>query len=938
MLQFILLLFISIVVTGVITLFIIRGDVTNQLNNNVLSDLYDTTNTSDKSPNNQPPNNSSPNIQKPNDPSPNDSSLNDPSPNIQKPNDPSPNDSLPNDPSPNDPSPNDPSPNIQKPNDPSPNDSSPNNPTPDDKSDKPINCIGEWVDIDDIEQFVNGNIIRNGIERMRFKRENKLKENLENICNITTHCSNDENSRGVFKKKKQIFKITQNAKHGGKTCDIPNNEEREVPCEEEKIMCDIDCDGKWSKLTECNYDDCLTNDNVYYQTIYNINRPKQGNGQECKYNNGKTANELCKCEPINCEGSWVNKGTIEKFRNKEKLLPHNICNIVDHCKNTNESRGVYKKKRQRYEITQIARHGGKTCDVSNNEIKEMDCIDENVLCDIDCLGEWTPWSECDLSLCGGDNRVEQTRRYIVKQKKQGNGKECDYYDGQTEAKTCICNALDCDGYFEDITNCEINDFCDPFKTNQYKYKKQKFIKTQDARYGGKDCNYWDNEIILKICNGENGTNKVECDTDCVTQKEIKSECSIEKCEIDPEQVIIKMGTQILKNAVGNNKTCEIANIETINCSDQCKPIDCKFTMGEYGACDTADCDKTNNYSVKFELKLKDSWFNKDILLINECKNNIKKVLSEYMNISNDKLTIIDIIKNENNTTIIIKINNISKYKSELINNKLYDINILINVSENLNKKLKCQRQKICNKKNNNYVCETNGDIIKDCYVMENNNGGKFCDINDILTNDMEIGIIDVQKNQNVVRKRNIEKTSDAKYGGKCIEPTGDLTTSCENECPINCVGIWEEYGGCNSNKCPNGEEARGKYLKKKMRYRVITPSISGGDQCVDNIYNMGVVKNGQEIEIDCDELCPIDCIEEKQYSRCDIFDECGPMKEDGSYDIEHALEKQVKRRVMWIEKQKSQGRGRKCQNTPQINEQWESCNPIVKCPINCVYK
>ena len=749
MLQFILLLIISIVVTGVVTLFIIRGDVTNQLNNNVLSNLYDTANMPNNSLNQQLTN----------------------------------------------PSSNNPSPNNPLPNDPSRNNLSRNNPSPNDPSLKPINCIGEWVDIGYIEQFVNGNIIRNGIERMRFKRENKLKENLENICNITTHCSNDENSRGVFKKKKQIFKITQNAKHGGKTCDV-----------------------------------------------------------------------------------------------------------------------------------------------SNNETKEIECIDENVLCDIDCIGEWTPWSECDLSLCGGDDRVEQTRRYIVKQKKQGNGKECDYYDGQTEAKTCICNALDCDGYFEDITNCEINDFCDPFKTNQYKYKKQKFIKTQDAKYSGKDCNYLDNEIILKICNGENGTNKVECDTDCVTQKEIKSECSIEKCEIDPEQVIIKMGTQILKNAVGNNKKCEIANIETINCSDQCKPIDCKFTMGEYGACDTADCDKINNYSVKFELKLKDSWFNKDILLINECKNNIKKVLSEYINISNDKLTIIDIIKNENNTTIIIKINNISKYKSELINNKLYDINILIDVSEDLNKKLKCQRQKICDKKNNNYVCETNGDIIKNCYVMENNNSGKFCDINDMLTNDMEIGIIDVQKNQNVVRKRNIEKTSDAKYGGKCIEPTGDLITSCENECPVNCVGIWEEYGGCNPNKCPNGEEARGKYLKKKMRYRVITPSISGGDQCVDNIYNMGVVKNGQEIEIDCDELCPIDCIEEKQYSRCDIFDECGPMKEDGSYDIEHALEKQVKRRVMWIEKQKSQGRGRKCQNTPQINEQWESCNPIVKCPINCVYK
>ena len=228
------------------------------------------------------------------------------------------------------------------------------------------------------------------------------------------------------------------------------------------------------------------------------------------------------------------------------------------------------------------------------------------MCDIDCKGEWGPWSECDLSLCGGDNRVEQMRRYIIKENKQGNGRECEYDNGQTEAKTCICNALDCDGYFEDIIGCEIDTYCDPFEENQYKYKKQKFIKTQNAKYGGKDCKYWNDEIILKICNGENGTRAAKCDVDCISKTNIRNECALDKCDIDPEQVIIKIGTQILRQAEGGGQTCEIGNIETINCQDQCSPIDCTYNIGSFGSCDKTDCNKRDNYSVQFELKLNET--------------------------------------------------------------------------------------------------------------------------------------------------------------------------------------------------------------------------------------------------------------------------------------------------------------------------------------------
>jgi len=197
--------------------------------------------------------------------------------------------------------------------------------------------------------------------------------------------------------------------------------------------------------------------------------------------------------------------------------------------------------------------------------------------------------------------------------------------------------------------------------------------------------------------------------------------------------------------------------------------------------------------------------------------------------------------------------------------------------------------------------------------------------------------LDVQKNQNIIKIREYRKIKDAKYGGKCVEPTGgDMTTTCENECPVNCIGIFEKYGSPSTSKCPSGEDARNKYMKQKLRYRVITPG--SGNRCVDTLYGTGEVIDGKVIEIDSDMLCPIDGVADKQYSECNIFDDCGPMKEDGTYDIEHALEKQVKRRIIWKEIVKPQGQGAKHTNLPQLNEQLESCNPVKKCPIQCVYK
>jgi hypothetical protein len=708
-----------------------------------------------------------------------------------------------------------------------------------------VNCVGSWVNVEGY------------------------------ICNIDDHCTNDKRSIDVYKKKRQRYEVTEEAKNGGSVCYKTDGEEREMDCINENIKCEIDCVGSWDGVS-----------------------------------------------------------SIDKDR--KNIMRHNICNINDHCTNDERSIGIYQKKLKRYVITQEARNGGKICEAIGGEENEMDCIDENVMCEIDCKGEWNAWSECDMSLCGGEDRVEQKRKYIIKANKQGNGRECEYDDEEKEAKTCACEALDCEGYFEDTVGCEIDTYCDPFEENQYKYKRQRYVIKQEARYGGKDCKYWDNENIVKICNGEDGTERVKCKVDCISEEDIKTECALDKCDIDPKQVIIKTGRKILRDAEGGGRVCEISNIETINCQDQCSPKDCTYKIGPYGECDMTDCNKRDNYSVKFELKLKDTWFNRSVKKVKECENKIINAFSNLVNVRKESVIIDDINENNKETIVEVKINEVSKYKSELIRDKINSINISEEVANDINNKIKCHREMVCEKRSGEDYCNTRGEIIKDCYKREIDNR-MMCDVMELLSNELNINKkVEVKGNQSIIKRREYEKEKEARYGGECIKPTGDITTTCKSECPVDCIGIWERYGTEYRSECPTGEDARGKHMKQRMKYRVIRGG--NGNACVDSLYGINNVRDGQIIEIDGNTLCPIDCIEEKQYSECNIFDDCGPVKDDGTYNKENALERQIKRRIMWIEKRKVQGGGRKCRNLPQLNEQHESCNPIQKCPISCIYR
>jgi len=402
---------------------------------------------------------------------------------------------------------------------------------------------------------------------------------------------------------------------------------------------------------------------------------------------------------------------------------------------------------------------------------------------------------------------------------------------------------------------------------------------------------------------------------------------------------MKIGTQILKDSVGSGKSCDVNNVQTINCREQCNPIDCKYEISDFGECNLSGCNNNDNYTIKFDIRTNEK--------TNECKNKIIEVFSEYISIPKENFNIINISENANYMTITLSINNLTKYNSDLINNKLDIINISNIVAKTITDKIVCNKTKLCvntDKNQGKYNCNTIGKIDKDCYVKSTNNGAvdatalQYCNVIEPLISSIIVGNVNIQKNQNVIKKREIKKIKDAKYGGLCVEPTNEITASCEDECPSDCIGIWSEYGSCNTSNCPSGENARGVHLKKKMRYKIIKPSTGKGSKCNDNIYGINNITDNYEIEIDCDQLCPIDGVELKEYSDCNIYDDCGPSNIDGTYNMINALEKQVKRRVIWKEIVKSQGSGKKNLNLPQLNESIESCSPIVKCPINCVKK
>ena len=228
----------------------------------------------------------------------------------------------------------------------------------------------------------------------------------------------------------------------------------------------INCVGSFVDKGECS----KTCGGGKQKQIYEITTSAHFGGKPCPYEEGKEIEIDCNtedCPPINCVGSFEIEGS---------------CKTSENC--------GYGEQTEIYKISTQAEFGGKTCPYAHDYIREIPC-DSGKLCPIDCKGEWSVWSKCDKDCIGGS----QTRTYKIITEPKHNGEKCPYSDGETEKQDCnteIPCHINCVGEFSEFKECSRE--CGGGKELQI-YN----IKTE-ARNNGEPCPNTENEIKSFDCN------------------------------------------------------------------------------------------------------------------------------------------------------------------------------------------------------------------------------------------------------------------------------------------------------------------------------------------------------------------------------------------------------------------------------------------------------
>lgn len=88
-------------------------------------------------------------------------------------------------------------------------------------------------------------------------------------------------------------------------------------------------------------------------------------------------------------------------------------------------------KKRTYKVTSSERSGGRVCPFTDGAVDIKPC-NEDITCDADCDGGWTPWGECSSGCRGGFQR----RVYSVHKEAAGRGSRCPQVDGKSETRKC----------------------------------------------------------------------------------------------------------------------------------------------------------------------------------------------------------------------------------------------------------------------------------------------------------------------------------------------------------------------------------------------------------------------------------------------------------------------------------------------------------------------
>jgi len=217
-------------------------------------------------------------------------------------------------------------------------------------------------------------------------------------------------------------------------------------------------------------------------------------------------------------------------------------------------------------ILQPGMYGGKACPTDLTQTQVCD----SVPCDLDCVFEWGPWSECDPSDCGTNGT--QIQYAIIKTHATDGGKPCP--DKMYNLRTCVnpdCqihqSPVDC------IVDWQITKDCD--KACGGGTVEMTGTITQQAIYGGKTCPT--NLNMTQVCNTD------PCPPqDCVVQWGNWSDCSA----VCGGGIQTKTGIVISPTSFGG-KACpaNLTQVQTCNTDIVC-PEDCIMEWSPWSDCTT----------------------------------------------------------------------------------------------------------------------------------------------------------------------------------------------------------------------------------------------------------------------------------------------------------------------------------------------------------------
>jgi len=190
--------------------------------------------------------------------------------------------------------------------------------------------------------------------------------------------------------------------------------------------------------------------------------------------------------------------------------------------------------------------------------------------DVNCIGEWGPWSECTKACEGG----EKTRIYKISTPASGNGDVCTNLDGDTETVECNTDPcpVDCVGEFSGWSDCSQN--CGSgLRKRTYKY-------IRPAEHGGKVCEI-DGQMVEEGYEESEPCNTDPCPVACVGSFTEWSGCS-KTCGGGKRQRTYNHTTR----AAYGGAACPFADkvVQEEACNTQPCPVPCQGAWTAWSDC------------------------------------------------------------------------------------------------------------------------------------------------------------------------------------------------------------------------------------------------------------------------------------------------------------------------------------------------------------------